>query len=96
MIPDYLRHRWHLELGRSSEKLPPLLEKLGKLDIFMHDSEHSYQNMLREYETAWKYMKEKGVLLSHNISHSGAFPDFCRKAGVKGYIFGDMGGTVKK
>ncbi len=96
MIPDYLRHRWHLEMGRSSEKLPPLLEKLGKLDVFMHDSEHSYRNMLREYETAWKYMGDKGVLLSHNISYSGAFPDFCKKAGVKGYIFGDMGGAVKK
>ena len=96
IIPGYLKHRWHLELGSSSEKLPPLLEKLGKIDVFMHDSEHTYRNMLWEYETAWKYMSEKGILLSHNISHSRAFPDFCHKMGVKGYIFGDMGGTVKK
>ncbi|MFC2069673.1 class I SAM-dependent methyltransferase [Chloroflexota bacterium] len=95
IIPDYLRHRWHLELGSSSEKLPPLLGKLGTIDIFFHDSEHSYQNMLREYETVWAYLKKSGILLSHNISHSRAFPDFCESSGVKGLLLGDMGGIVK-
>ncbi|MFC1920500.1 class I SAM-dependent methyltransferase [Chloroflexota bacterium] len=95
IIPDYLRYRWQLDLGRSSEMLPPLIEKLATIDIFFHDSEHSYQNMLWEYETAWKYLKINGILLSHNISHSQAFPDFCEKYGVKGLLLGDMGGIVR-
>ncbi len=95
IIPDYLRHRWHLEQGRSSEKLPPLLERLKQIDIFLHDSEHSYQNMLWEYKTAWGNLRKSGVLLSHNISHSRAFPDFCESSGVKGLILGDMGGAIK-
>ncbi len=95
MIPDYLRHRWHLILGRSSEKLVPLLEKVAEIDIFLHDSEHSYLNMLWEYQIAWTYLKAGGLLLSHNIDTNNAFPDFCQHHGIKGYSLTNMGGVVK-
>ena len=95
MIPDYLRHRWHLILGKSSEKLAPLLKKVTEIDIFLHDSEHSYQNMLWEFQTAWTYLKAGGLLLSHNIDINDAFSDFCQDHGVKGYSLTTMGGIVK-
>jgi len=95
MIPDYLRQRWHLELGRSTEKLAPLLEKLGAIDVFLHDSEHSYQNMVFEFQTAWKHLRVGGILLSHNVNYNRAFPDFCQSVEAKGYLFDDMGGVVK-
>jgi len=95
MIPDYLRHRWHLIQGRSSEKLAPLLEEIAEIDIFLHDSEHSYKNMRWEFQTAWTYLKTGGLLLSHNIDSNGAFSDFCRERGVKGYSLTNMGGVVK-
>jgi len=95
LIPDYLRHRWQLLTGRSSEKLTPLLRKLGEIDVFLHDSEHTYRNMLWEYETVWTYLKSGGILLSHNVDYSDAFPDFCDSAGVKGVLHADTGGTVK-
>jgi len=95
MIPDYLRHRWHLTQGRSSENLEPLLKKVKEIDIFLHDSDHSYENMRGEFEAAWTYLKTGGLLLSHNIDYSDAFPDFCRDHKVKGLTLGDMGGVVK-
>lgn len=95
IIPNYLRHRWRLILGRSSEKLPPLLEELGPIDIFIHDSEHSYQNMLWEYQTAWPYLNEGGILLSHNADENNAFSDFCQHIGGKRFILSNMGGVVK-
>ena len=95
LIPDYLRHRWQLILGRSSDKLLPLLEKLGAIDIFLHDSEHSYQNMLWEYEKAWVYLKGRGILLSHNVDMNDAFSDFCQSVKVEGFLLTDMGGIVK-
>ncbi len=95
LIPEYLRHRWQLLEGRSSEKLPPLLEKLGEIDIFFHDSDHSYRNMLREFETAWARLKTGGLLLSHNIDYNDAFSDFCRSTGVKGVSLGSTGGAIK-
>jgi len=95
MIPDYLRHRWDLTKGRSSETLEPILKKAAAIDIFLHDSDHSYQNMMWEFETAWAYLKAGGLLLSHNINYNDVFADFCRDNGVKGYPLGDMGGIVK-
>jgi predicted O-methyltransferase YrrM len=95
LIPEYLRHRWHLILGRSSEELAPLLRKVAEIDIFLHDSDHSYQNMLWEFQTAWTYLKVGGLLLAHNIDTNEAFSDFCRDHGVKGYSLANMGGIVK-
>ena len=95
MIPNYLRHRWQLILGRSSEELAPLLQKVVEIDIFLHDSDHSYQNMLWEFKTAWTCLKAGGLLLSHNIDYNDAFSDFYQSQGVKGYSLNNMGGVVK-
>src|SRR4030042_5999729 len=95
MIPNYLRHRWHLTQGESSENLGPLLMKVNEIDIFLHDSDHSYENMRGEFEIAWIHLKTGGLLLSHNIDYSDAFDDFCREHGVKGIVLGEMGGIVK-
>lgn len=70
LIPSGLRHRWHLIIGNSSKELPILFKKLGNIDIFLHDSLHTDKNMLWEYETAWPFIKEEGLLLSHDISRA--------------------------
>ena len=90
-----MRHRWHLTLGRSSETLLPLLDKLGQIDVFFHDGEHSYGNMLWEFQNAWTFLRAGGLLLAHNIDFNDAFFDFRRRLNVKGYSLGDMGGIVK-
>jgi hypothetical protein len=94
-IPDYLRTRWHLIRGESAGELPPLLAKIKEIDIFLHDSDHNYQNLLWEYKTAWEYLKPGRILLSHNIDANNAFRDFCQSSGTRGYFLTNMGGTVK-
>ncbi len=95
LIPDYLRHRWELIPGRSFEKLLPLLERLRTIDIFLHDSDHSYRNMLWEFQTAWGCLRTGGILLSHNIDWSDAFTDFTQSNKARPVILGDTGGIVK-
>jgi hypothetical protein len=95
IIPDYLRHRWHLIMGQSSDRLLPLLEKVGTIDVFLHDSEHSYENMLWEYQTAWSRLKKGGILLSHNIDANDAFSDFCQKVDSQSFVLTNLGGIVK-
>jgi predicted O-methyltransferase YrrM len=75
-IPPNLKQRWHLKIGISKDVLPHLLKQLGELDVFLHDSEHSYVNMMFEYKTSWAYLKPGGVLLSHDISLNSSFFDF--------------------
>lgn len=75
-IPQHLRNRWNLIIGRSSEELQKLLIYIGEIDMFLHDSEHSYENMRFEYETAWEHIGVGGLLLSHDITRNGAFRGF--------------------
>lgn len=61
----------------------PLLEQLGKINMFIHDSQHSYENMMFEYITAWNHLKEGGILLSDDTNLNRAFIDFSAKVGSK-------------
>jgi len=53
LIPSHLR----LLLGDAKDLLPELLPTLPKIDVFIHDSLHSYDHMLFEYRTAWPYIR---------------------------------------
>ena len=96
VIPKVLRHRWTLHLGRSRQILPGLLATLPPLDLFLHDSEHTYDNMLWEYETAWPHLTSGDVLLSHDVLWNPAFADFCRAVDAQPEFVGNTGGVMKK
>ena len=100
LIPDYLKHRWDLTLGKSEDVLPPLLKKLEKIDIFFHDSLHTYEHMLFEYNTCWNHVKDNGILISDDIvvmngkGHS-PFIDFANLKQGKIIIYNVIG-AIKK
>lgn len=94
IIPKFLKNRWTLIVGKSSETLVPLLEELKEIDVFQHDSEHSYKNMMFEYQNAWKYLKRGGVVLSDDIRLNNAWRDFTAKSS-RVYNFYSFGAVVK-
>ncbi len=79
MVPKNLRNRWELKLGISQELLKPILDKISQIDIFLHDSEHTYTNMMFEFETVWPHLRNDGLLLSDDIGWNNAFQDFAKK-----------------
>jgi len=81
LIPEYVKRRWTLILGDSKKELPELLERIRGIDIFFHDSLHTYEHMLFEYETAWRYVRKDGLLISHDVLWNMAFLDFSKKYG---------------
>jgi predicted O-methyltransferase YrrM len=95
IVPENLKNRWSLIGGKSSEQIPPLLKRLNQIDVFQHDSEHSYENMLFEYETAWKHIREGGVLLSDDIRMNDAWRDF-NKNRTSVYSFYSFGAAAKR
>lgn len=97
VIPEYLHNRWTLLLGSSQELLRPLLKDIGNIDIFLHDSEHSYNNMQWEYEVSWMSLKENGLIMSHDINDNAAFSDFshCVKRDYQEIFFTGVG-VIKK
>lgn len=78
VVPSALRARHTLLLGKSSEQLPPLLDRSKTIDIFQHDSDHSYENMTWEFQTAWPVIKPGGLLISDDVLDNTSFFDFCR------------------
>jgi len=96
-VPEWLKQRWHLTIGKSQNVLTALLSKLGSIDIFLHDSEHTYANMYFEFSTAWQFLRKDGILISHDVSWNRAFSDFARKVKRKAiYMFGSDIGAVRK
>lgn len=79
LVPARLRGRWRLHLGRSQVVLPRLLGELGSIDFFLHDSEHSYECMSFEYQLAWHYLVDGGLLVSDDTTWNSAFADFARR-----------------
>jgi len=95
IIPEQLRSRWHLTVGKTQDKLVPILEDLKIIDMFLHDSEHSYENMIWEYRNSWLYLSPGGLLLSDDINSNNAFSDFSKEVKRIPVRFNLLGGIRK-
>ena len=91
LVSQDLRDRWKLIVGRSADKLVPLLRDLGAIDVFIHDSEHTYENMIFEYLATWPFLKPGGSLISDDIDWNGAFEDFAHRVSANPRVVGNLG-----
>lgn len=83
-IPPHLRARWHYYWGSSRRKLPWILSRVGRpIDLFIHDSDHSYANMMWELQTAWDSLSARGVLVADDAQMNSAVRDFSRSVGIE-------------
>jgi predicted O-methyltransferase YrrM len=76
LVPDELRHRWELHEGKSQRVLPEVIVDRERLDLFLHDSEHSVPCMMFEFELAWEALSEDGVIVADDIKWNDAFETF--------------------
>ncbi len=74
------------------EQLPRLLQKLGVIDFFIHDSEHSYECMMFEMTAAAERLRPRGLLIVDDSSWNPAYAEFVRERGLASYDLG--GGTA--
>jgi predicted O-methyltransferase YrrM len=51
----------------------------SSIDMFLHDSSHSYRHMLWEFRQFWPRLRDSGLLLSHDVQMNAAFPEFVAK-----------------
>lgn len=76
IVPEDLQDRWELTVGRSQRELPALLEAVGPVDLFVHDSEHSIAAMFFEFELAWEHLRPGGMVVSFHVDRNRAFETF--------------------
>ena len=78
LIPDELRSvsssfvpmRGRIEDFLKRNELP------SSIDMFLHDSSHSYRHMLWEFHQFWPRLRDGGLLVSHDVQMNAAFPEF--------------------
>ena len=80
LIPDNLRSsgqfvamRGRIEDFLKQGQLP------ASMDMFLHDSSHSYRHMLWEFRQFWPRLRDGGLLVSHDVQMNAAFPEFMAK-----------------
>jgi len=80
LIPEALRSlgafvpmRGRIEDFLKGDQLPT------SIDMFLHDSSHSYQHMLWEFRQFWPRLRDGGFLVSHDVQMNAAFPEFVTK-----------------
>lgn len=72
-VPNYLKDRWQLLLGRDYK----ILSKLNNTyDLVHYDSDKSYYGKLRCFEKIWSLLKKHGIFISDDVSDNNAFIDF--------------------
>jgi hypothetical protein len=75
-VPAELRHRWTYIRGSSRRRLRPLLDQLGSIDLFVHDSRHTQRNLLYELEQATRALTPSGALLADDVDLNCGFHEF--------------------
>lgn len=96
IIPSHLKKRWSITYGKSIDILENLLEEIGEIDVFIHDSEHSYECMSFEFNIAYEKLKKNGLLIADDIHWNSSFFDFAKKRKKKvEYLAKHMGMIIK-
>jgi hypothetical protein len=75
-VSDRLRQRWTYIEGSSRRRLPALLAKLGQIDLFVHDSRHSEDNVRFEMDQAWSALRVGGAIVVDDIDLNWGFLSF--------------------
>jgi CTP:phosphocholine cytidylyltransferase-like protein len=86
-VPDSLRGKWDLWLGDSRELLPKVKEKYPKVDMFFHDSLHTYNHMKFEFQMAMDWLEDGKIVMSDDIQNNNAFKELalsCSSASALG------------
>ena len=93
--PDLVSNpQFQFVLVDSSRSFVSSMHEIGAIDLFYHDSDHSYKNQMLEYSVAWEKLNpEKGVLISDDVNWSNAFLDFCKRVNRFPLLLSD-GSTV--
>ena len=73
LVPAELNERWRFHRGATKQVLPGLLTEAGEVDLFVHDSRHTYRNILRELRTARPHLARPGIVVADDIQRNSAW-----------------------
>lgn len=96
VVSEDLKERWELILGPTQDLLPNLLDRISPIDLFMHDSDHSYDCMTFEFAAAYPHLTSGGILMSHDTHRNSAFKEFAKARRARMFKIEGMGVLIKE
>lgn len=89
---DMYRDRFDVQVGDAKVLLPPLIDRLNSIDMFFHNSDHSYNHMIFEFEQAVRKLRPGGLMVADDIAWNASLWDFADARNVPSYNYrGTMG-----
>jgi hypothetical protein len=80
LIPEGVRNRWQLHRGAVRRVLPGLLASLGEVNMFVHDSLHTYSTMSFEFSMVGRYLAKDAVVIADDVAGNMAFSLWLKNA----------------
>jgi predicted O-methyltransferase YrrM len=87
LVPDAYRERFEVWNGDAKDLLPKMVDKLDAIDLFYHDSDHTYNHMMFEFHQAKRKLSEGGLVVGDDVSWNASVWDFADEFGVPSYNF---------
>jgi predicted O-methyltransferase YrrM len=87
IVPDAYRDRFEIMTGDAKALLPKLVDKVDSIDLFYHDSDHTYDHMMFEFDQAKRKLRPGGLIVGDDISWNASVWDFADRFGVPSYNF---------
>jgi predicted O-methyltransferase YrrM len=87
MVPDAYRNRFEVWNGDAKDLLPKMVDKINSIDLFYHDSDHTYDHMMFEFREAKRKLQPGGLIVGDDISWNASVWDFADQYGVPSYNF---------
>ena len=81
------KKRWHTYIGNPKTIFKKALSKLNYIDIFIHDSNHSYSTMLYEYTRVVPKLSKNGIIMSDDVSGNKAFMELSTRIKRRPVLF---------
>jgi len=94
MVPEAYHKRFHVQNGDAKILLPKLVERLPTIDMFYHDSDHTYNHMMFEFREAKRKLAPGGLVVADDISWNAALWDFADEYKAPAYNFKGAVGAV--
>jgi predicted O-methyltransferase YrrM len=87
IVPDAYRDRFEVRSGDAKQLLPRMVDDVDAIDLFYHDSDHTYDHMMFEFREAKRKLAPGGLIVGDDISWNASVWDFADEHGVPSYNY---------
>ena len=87
IVPDAYRDHFEVWTGDAKALMPKLVDEVDSIDLFFHDSDHTYDHMMFEFREAKRKLNAGGLVVADDISWNASLWDFADEWDVPSFNF---------